>query len=904
LAQGSISASAIYLCLIKASLTKEWEVFLLDYHMKFLNMLDYAPLDREVPDDDANLIMVRAVMSEEEARVATLCSWELRTCEDIASDACEDPEYLREVLERLVYLGSVHNYAEDGVTMKYQLCIWAPGFSEHLMQIPEQKNPEFAKLWLAHTHQITKSYIGQAPMGYGVMRVVPIDESIEAKPVKMSWEDLQTYLDKSDLYSATTCNCRLAQKLVGNGCEHPIEDMCIQIGPEADYYIRTGRGKKLNRAEVEAQLRKAEQAGLAHEVFSITGRNESTFICNCCGCSCVTLRTATLFQDPDPVRSNFVAKVDPDKCVGCGTCVENCNANAAILGSGLCDENQVPEYDKPYDTEWSEDNWDHNYRNRTMVNSYGTAPCKTECPAHISVQGYIRKAHEGKFDEALKIIKRENPFPAVCGRICPHNCEKECTRAQVDEAIAIDDIKKFIADRELETGNRFIPEIKEKRNGKVAVIGSGPAGLTCAYYAAVDGFDVTVFEKQDVLGGMMTLGIPNFRLEKDVINAEIDVLRELGVKFVTGVEIGKNKTISDLRSEGYNAFFIGIGAQGGRKLGVEGESAQGVISGIDFLRNIALGTRTNLQGKTLVVGGGNVAIDVARTAVRMCDSDVELVCLEQKEEMPALPDEQDEASGEGISFRNGWGPKRVLAKDGNVVGVELSRCVSVFDDQHRFAPVYDENDTIIIDCDNVIAAIGQGIETGGLLEGTKIETGRGNTIVADAVTLQTADEDIFAGGDILTGPKFTIDAIASGKSASISIRRYLLGLNMMFHRDREFHSLNKESLKLDGFDRMPRQRKSEVSHEKAKSSFKDLRVGLTEEQITKETSRCLGCGISVVDEFKCLGCGACAMKCEFDAIKLVRNSDSDIPVTTSDWVADRMRYAQEREGRIAAKKAL
>jgi NADPH-dependent glutamate synthase beta subunit-like oxidoreductase len=312
-----------------------------------------------------------------------------------------------------------------------------------------------------------------------------------------------------------------------------------------------------------------------------------------------------------------------------------------------------------------------------MVTSRGTAPCKTKCPANISVQAYIQKAAEGKYTEALEVIKKDNPFPAVCGRICPHPCEDECTRGTVDEALAIDAVKMFIADQDLDASVRFVPKIRsdfdpiEKAGKKVAVIGSGPAGLSCAYYLAVEGYEVTVFEKEKILGGMLTLGIPAFRLDRDVINAEIDVLKELGIEFKTGIEVGKDTTVHKLREQGFKAFYIAIGAQKGATLGIEGEDLDDVINGVDFLRSINLDNTPKLDGPVIVVGGGNVAIDVARTAVRAGASSVNLYCLESVEEMPALREEQDEAKEEGIVLNNCWGPKRILSENGKVTGVEF-----------------------------------------------------------------------------------------------------------------------------------------------------------------------------------------------------------------------------------------
>ena len=819
--------------------------------------------------------------------------------DEAAEKAGIDPETIREEVDIISHKGVLFGADYNGV-MKYNRVPWAPGICEHL--VLTKKTPEVAEAFYNHTTEMDRTVGPLLPIGRGALRAIPIKKSIKAESSTASYEELKTYLDSSDLFSKADCACRLAKRLLDDPCAHPVEGMCIQVGPEAEYYIRIGVATQITREEAEEIILKAERLGLVHQIFNNEGINTSTFICNCCGCSCASLRASTLFQAPDNNRSNFVAKVDSEKCVGCGSCVENCNLNALRLGSSFAGEDQVVKYEAtPYDTEWTEEYWDKDYLKLSLVNSYGTAPCKTACPAHISVQGYIRKAHEGKFDEALQIIKRDNPFPAVCGRICPHNCENECTRSHIDEAIAIDDIKKYIADKELKAENRFIPEVYEQYDEKVAIIGAGPSGLSCAYYAAVNGYKVTVYEKNEKLGGMLTLGIPEFRLEKDIIEAEIDVLKELGVIFKTGIEVGKDVTIQSLREEGFKAFFIGIGAQAGRKLNIPGEDLKGVQTGVDFLKEVALETANKLSGKTVVIGGGNVAIDVARAAVRMGATITDMFCLETEEEMPALPEEQEEAKEEGVVINNSWGPKEILGSDGKVTGVVFKRCISVFDQDGRFNPQYDENDTITVECENVLVSVGQSMVWGDLLEGTRAELSPRNTIIVDAMTLQSAESDVFAGGDAITGPKFAIDAIAAGKSGATSIHRFLRGYGLKMKREREYRALDKENLDIAGYDRLPRQRTSKVEPQKSKKTFKDLRTSLTDEQIMAETSRCLGCGISVVDEFRCVGCGVCGTKCEFDAIELERKYDVPSAETPESWMVDVGTYIQERAQRIAEK---
>ena len=431
------------------------------------------------------------------------------------------------------------------------------------------------------------------------------------------------------------------------------------------------------------------------------------------------------------------------------------------------------------------------------------------------------------------------------------------------------------------------------------VVGAGPAGLSCAYYLAIDGYKVTVFEKEEKLGGMLTLGIPSFRLEKGVVEAEIDVLREMGVEFKTGVEVGKDVTLDALRGQGYQAFYLAIGAQGGRKLGVDGEDAAGVIAGVDFLRDVNLGKDVKLPAKVVVVGGGNVAIDVARTATRTGGEAVAMYCLENRAEMPALDEEVEEAEAEGIAICNGWGPKRILTENGKVTGVEFKKCVSVFDKDGRFAPVYDENETQTVAADAVLVSIGQSIQWGGLLEGTKVETGRGGTAKADSLTYQTAQPDVFVGGDVFTGPKFAIHAIAAGKEGAISIHRFVQpGQSLTLGRDRrEYHAFDKKNVVVEGFDNTPRQK---VGHtQDSKKSFKDSRLTFTEEQMKKETQRCLGCGAVQVDTYMCVGCGQCTTKCKFDAIHLERRYDS-VPDEYEKLPIKMAANAVKRAGRITA----
>ena len=611
-------------------------------------------------------------------------------------------------------------------------------------------------------------------------------------------------------------------------------------------------------------------------------------------------------------RSAYRAHVEKSKCVACGKCVEVCPVGAAKLGQKLCTkhgEQKYPLSELPDGTKWGADKWNPNYREDAKINCYdtGTAPCKTACPAHLAVQGYVKMAAEGRYLDALKLIKQDNPFPAVCGAVCNRRCEDACTRGTVDAPIAIDEIKKFIAAQELHADKRFVPLCEKDDGGmwgpdyKMAIIGGGPAGLSCAYYLRTRGYDVTVFEKEQRPGGMLVYGIPNFRLEKDVIDAEIDVLRQMGVEFRCGVEVGKDVTIQSLREEGYKAFYLAIGMQGGRKAGVPGEDAKGVQSGVEFLRDINADSKKKLKGDVVVIGGGNVAVDVARSAVRATNGKVTMLCLEGANEMPAADDEVAEAKEAGITVLNGWGPKEILTKNGKVTGVVFKKCVSVFDENHRFAPKYDENETITIDCANVLQAIGQSAVWGDLLKGTAVHLKPNGTVDHDPLTFETAEPDIFVGGDIGHGARFAIDAIADGKKGCESMHRSVHeGQSQRIARDkREFIELDKDDIILESFDNAKRQVPGHKAG-KATETFEDLRLPLTEEQVKIEAARCLGCGATVVDINRCVGCGLCTTRCEFDAIHLSR----DLPECTNmirceDKLLKVGPYALKRMGKIA-----
>ncbi len=862
----------------------------------------------EIKSTDPEYMILEPVVTEEMAEVA-LCM-EMRThatAKDLAPLCGKTVEKTEKLLMDLAYAGVCFVNKINGVdTFWYDT--WVPGIMEMMVNNKENvaKYPQIAEAFEAYGRVRGPKTAGSFPVGVGLMRVIPIEKAIMAETRKASYEEVSKYLNENDIFTVSDCSCRTVREVMGEGCGHLKEDMCIQMGHAAEYYIRTGRGRQISREEAFEILKRAEENGLMHQIPNLDGSGKTHAICNCCGCACLSLRTAEMFINADMVRSNYVSKVDKDKCVACGECVIHCPVNALQLGQKICSKtpivSELVRKDTPRDTDWGSDKWNKDYRlNRKNVVESGTSPCKTECPAHIGIQGYIKLASQGKYTEALELIKRENPFPAVCGRICPRKCESACTRGDIDEPIAIDEIKKFIAEQDLNMDRRYIPRIKHEYGKKIAVIGSGPSGLSCAYYLAVEGYDVTVFEKEKALGGMLTLGIPSFRLEKNVVNAEIDILKELGVSFKTGVNVGSDITLNDLRKDGFKAFYIGIGAGLGRGLGISGEDAKGVIKGVDFLKDVNLSNNIVLNGKTVVIGGGNVAIDVARTATRVGAQKVEMYCLESRENMPALPEEIEEALEENILINNSYGPNRIITKDGVLTGVEFKRCISIFDKNGKFNPVYDETDLKIVDADYLLISVGQEIDLGNLIKGSKIEINQNKTIKADAVTCQTNEADVFVGGDVYTGPRFAIDAIAQGKQGAISIHRFVQpGQSLIIGRDRrEYHSLNKENIVVGSYDTHSREKAGHI--EKTKVSFNDPRKTFTEEQMKKETNRCLGCGATIVDEFICVGCGQCTTKCKFDAITLVRQYDGE-GVAFEDLKPVVIKQVLKRKGRIAIKK--
>jgi heterodisulfide reductase subunit A-like polyferredoxin len=567
----------------------------------------------------------------------------------------------------------------------------------------------------------------------------------------------------------------------------------------------------------------------------------------------IDLMTQTEIEEVTGEVGNFQVRlkqyprfIDIKKCTACGECQKACPITVPnMFDEGLRDRKAAFKL------------YPQGMPSAYTIEKRGTAPCKATCPAHVSIQGYIALINDGRYKEALELFKEAHPFPGVCGRVCHHPCEKECTRNAVDQPLAIRELHRFLSDWERTQDAPLVPKVaEEKRSEKVAIIGSGPAGLSAACSLAKQGYQVTIFEKLPVKGGMMAVGIPEYRLPRDILNLEIGIIEKMGVTIKTGVEFGKDITLDSLKAEGFKALFLAIGLHGGRRLGVENEDADGVLQGVDFLRDAALGKEVRIGKEVIVVGGGNVAIDVALTAKRKGAQKVTLVCLEKREEMPAWEHEIQEALESDIEIVNSFGPKAFFINtDKKVSGLEFKTCTAVFDEQRRFNPQYDENECRPLFGDTVIVSIGQSA----LLDFAKSQniptTPRGG-LSADPVTLQTPLEWVFAGGDAFYGPKSVVDAVACGKEAAESIHRYVNGMDLKENRTKTW-----EFEKPDVSEE-PRKERTPVrclNPEARECNFLEVSFGYNEEEARKEAERCLRCGI-------CSECYQCVKACLAGAV--------------------------------------
>ncbi len=865
---------------------------------------EYILLDRSLESDEQAEIMLKMGLRQP------------KTLEEIAKITGKDPKHVEELLEKAARTGAVEYHRENPDHIKrYYVQLFVPGIAEMTNMVRWQfdKYPEIGEQFNKMTYLplAGKTHL-IPPGGAGIgMHVIPVENAIKTERQSIPIEHISHWLEKYNKFSVGYCSCRNARRYTGEGSGEIQDDCCIGLGDYADYLVETGKGRYISREEVLQICQRAEDNGYVHQVTNIDGTDKIFGLCNCDLGVCFALRTSQLFNTPNLSASAYRAHVNKDNCVACGKCVEVCPAGAVKLGQKLCTQKgevQYPRQELPSGLKWGEDKWNWNYvaDNRKNCHESGTAPCKTACPAHIAIQGYIKLAKEGRYLDAVKLIKQDNPFPSVCGYVCSRRCEDACTRGMMDKALAIDEIKKFIAEQDLKAEERYIPELIRRRpvdipyEQKIAIIGAGPAGLSCAYYLARMGYvNVTVFDRNPAPGGMLIMGIPSYRLDRSALKGEIEVLEKMGVKFQMNTEIGKDVTIAELREQGYQGFYLAIGAQKSSKLNIAGEELEGVFGGVDFLREVNLGEAPEIGKKCAVIGGGNVAMDVCRTAVRL-GAETYVIYRRSEDEMPADKEEIAEAKEEGVKFCFLNAPAEILGEEGKVKALKVEIMeLGEPDEKGRRAPV-GTGRFETIEVDSVLAAVGQSIDWGGLDTGD-MKTGKKGNALADPITYQTEQKDIFVGGDVFTGPKFAIDAIAAGREGAESLHRFVNeGQSLTIGRNlREFYELDKNSLafSLDSFDRPARQA---IQHDPNKArSFEHDRLTFTEEQVKREASRCLGCGVSVVDPNRCIGCGLCTTKCMFDAIHLERDvPEASNVIRTEDKVKAMLPYAARQAIKI------
>jgi formate dehydrogenase beta subunit len=533
--------------------------------------------------------------------------------------------------------------------------------------------------------------------------------------------------------------------------------------------------------------------------------------------------------DAITMSKTSLPEINYNKCTGCGTCERLCPKHVM---------RNVSESKKVL--HWNQ--LDH-----------CAAPCQATCPTQIDIPRYIGFIAEGRFEDALRVIKEHNPMPLTCGRVCPAPCEDVCRRNDVDEAVNINNLKRFVADLEYQSGKHLPVFVHPDTGHKVAIIGGGPAGLTCAHYLRRLGHSPTIFEGLPELGGALRYGIPEYRLPKKVLKWEIEGMLSIGIEARVNSAIGRDVTYKSLMEEGFEAVFIATGTPKGLWTRVEGEDLEGVITGIDFLRDIGLGKEIKLGRRVLVIGGGNVAIDVALSATRLSGvEEVYMACLEGRFEMPAWEHEVQDALIEGVVLNNGWGPRKMFGEGGKVTGVEFKRCLAVFDEAGRFNPQYDESQLMRINADSVLVTIGQGtdvefIKSSAELSGLEL-TPRG-TAVVNIETMQTNIPHIFASGEVITGPNVAVQAIAGGRKAAWAIDRYI-------NRDEGAEgfiepTFNLRKAALDLVDReqlkdVPKIRREIMPRlpvSDRRKNWDEVTLGLSKEQAIRAARRCLNCGI-------------------------------------------------------------
>jgi len=539
--------------------------------------------------------------------------------------------------------------------------------------------------------------------------------------------------------------------------------------------------------------------------------------------------------------------VDLSKCTGCGDCTEVCPVEI------------------PNEYEENLTNRKAIYRPFTQatpgafgIDKRGTPSCRATCPLHVNAQGYVALISKGKFKEALQLIREENPLPGICGRVCTHPCEEECQRQRVDEPVAIDLLKRFAADWEKEVV--FDLKIEKEKKSKIAIIGSGPAGLTAAYDLRKMGYKVTIFEALPVAGGMLAVGIPDYRLPKDILRKEISILEKLGIEIRLNTPIGENLTLEDLKNDGCGAIFIAVGAHVSMKLGVPGEDLRGVYYGVEFLRGVNLAKKVEVGEKVAVVGGGNVAVDAARAAHRLGANEVTIVYRRSREEMPANEEEIKEAENEGIKILYLAAPTKILGKEGKLTQMECVRMkLGQPDASGRRRPIPIEDSEFTIDADMIIPAIGQSSDLSFLGSHNKLKLIQRKRFEVDPVTLETNIRGIFAGGDAVTGPDTVIEAMAAGRKAAISIDCYLNGEDMRAGREGEGTQRSEIEVDIEGVELQKRAKAAALSLDERKGNFKEVVLGFNEEEAIAEAKRCLACG-------GCSECMQCQEACKAEAL--------------------------------------
>jgi len=544
--------------------------------------------------------------------------------------------------------------------------------------------------------------------------------------------------------------------------------------------------------------------------------------------------------------------IDIEKCSSCGDCVEACPVDL------------INEFEERLTTRKAASKQYPQAIPSAMTISKAAArpPCKLTCPAGCNGQGYVALISKGKYAEALDHIKQWIPLPASLGRICHHPCEQQCNRNEVDTPVGIAPLKRFVTDFVRQQRQNGILPIEEKpvidtSKPKVAVVGAGPSGLACAYDLVKQGYRVTIFEAGDQPGGQLYSAIPKYRLPKDILATDIQEIIDAGIELKLNTPINGKPSLDDLKAQGYRAIYLGIGAQKGRSLPMPGTDLPQVLLSLDFLRDVNLDRPVNIGSRVVVIGGGNVAMDVARTARRLGAQEVCAVCLESPEEIPSHPWEIEEAEEEGVVINHRWGPTQVIGKDGRVTAIEFRRCTAVFDSEGRFNPTYNDSETTRFDCDTVIIAIGQTTDLSALSENSAVKTTGGGFIIADPITLATDEEGIFAGGDGVTGPRSAVEAIHHGHEAAISIDRYLNGLDL--REGREKPEETPATLPEGKHPKKQRAAVARISLEQRIAGFDEIEATFTEEEARAEAERCLDCGL-------CSECLQCVAACQAEAI--------------------------------------